>query len=479
MKTAILRYRLLQLSPLIIAALIAALWFSLPIEARHRSLDPLWTSLFSPESPDAAYMPEVQISVMEALLRQKRGLEPYEAVLGDTGQRAIDGLAARTSGALFRAEPAVCDENGAPRSITEAEQSTLFEDVKEFEDAHDASVMVYVISSDPEPPVALSSIGEESVLTTAELAAVRGEGSIEPLRREALSQPNGRLWVDLQMLNGGQGAVQGEGLIGWSTLLLDGRLWEAYSISPEGAYGDMLTGGIWQSLGDPDLKRSMETIARSSDGAVLVVGPVDAGRHLVRPAGTGADEADALWRLASNTPGFQALWQTVPLRGEERKIAGGARLMELAFAGSGASPRVALIALYDNAPQARRLWSALGRSPLTVARVWVGTYLSVFIVFLGIALIVSFVASPLAFRAERIYREEREVVRERARVQREAELRVVRKLDELSARVEAVRDHASEATSASVMGVAEDIDSTVEELRRILGDVAGAEGHDE
>jgi hypothetical protein len=478
-KKAILRYRLLQLSPLIIAALIAALWFSFPIEARHRSLDPLWTSLFSPESPDAAYMPEVQISVMEALLRQKRGLEPYEAVLGDTGQRAIDGLAARTSGALFRAEPAVCDENGAPRSITEAEQSTLFEDVKEFEDAHDASVMVYVISSDPEPPVALSSIGEESVLTTAELAAVRGEGSIEPLRREALSQPNGRLWVDLEMVNGGQGDLKDDRYLGRSTLLLDGRFWEAYSIAPAGSMGDMVTGGMWESLGDPDLKRTAEAIARSSDGAVLVVGPVDAGHHVVRPESMSADEAASLWDLAARSPQQQALWQPVPLRGESRAAAGGARLMEFAVAGTGVAPRVALVALYDTPPRARALWSALGRSPLTVARVWVGTYLSVILGVLGILLIASFAVSPLAFRAERIYGEKREAERERSRMQREAELRVVSRLGELSARVEAVRDHASEATSTSVSGVAEDIDSTVAELRRILGDAAEAGEHDE
>ncbi|MBN2847539.1 MAG: hypothetical protein JXP72_03695 [Coriobacteriia bacterium] len=478
MKKAILRYRLLQLSPLIIAALIAALWFSFPIEARHRSLDPVWTIVSHPDGVDAIDMSGVQVSVMESLLRQKRGLEPYEDVFGSSGVRALDGAAARTAGALFRAEPEVCDENGVPRLLTADEQSTLFSDLEQFEELYDASVMVYVISSDPEPPVALSSIGEESVLTTAELAAVRGEGSVASLRREVLERPTGPLWVDLQMLNGGQADIRGDRFIGWSTLLLDGRLWEAYTVAAADSFGDVLTGGTWESLSDTDLMRSAENIARSSDGAVLVVGPVDAGRHVVRPANARVDETE-LWDLATRTSAHQALWQPVPLRGEERKIAGGARLMELAFAGSGVTPRVALVALYDNAPQARKLWSALGRSPLTVVRVWVGTYLSVLMVTLGIALIASFAASPLAFRAERIYREEREALRERARVQREAELRVVSKLGELSTRVEAVRDHASVATSTSVSGVAEDIDSTVAELRRILGDVAREESHDE
>lgn len=479
MKKAILRYRLLQLSPLIVAALIAALWFSFPIEARHRSLDPLWAIFLGQDGAVEIDMSSVQVSVMESLLRQKRGLEPYEGVFGDTGIRKLDSMAARTSGALFRAEPEICDDDGVPRPLTADEQTTLFSDLKEFEDTYDASVIVYVISSDPEPPVALSSIGDESVLTTAELAATRGEGSVESLRRDALARPVGRLWVDLGMLDGGQGDVKGDRFIGWSTLLLDGRFWEAYSVTAADSFGDMLTGGLWESLDDPDLARSAENIAQSSNGAVLVVGPVDAGRHVVRPAEMSADEADALWNLAARSPGHSALWQSVPLRGGERVIADGARLMELAVAGSGVSPRVALVALYDTAPRVRELWPQLGRSPLTVARVWVGTYLSGFIALLGLALIASFVASPLAFRAERIYREEREAEHERARVQREAELRVVRKLDELSARVEAVRDHASEATSASVSGVAEDIDSTVAELRRILGDVAGAEDHDE
>ena len=370
MKTAILRYRLLQLSPLIIAALIAALWFSLPIEARHRSLDPLWTIFMGQDGTDAIDMSSVQVSVMESLVRQKRGLEPYEGVFGDTGIRKVDGIAARTSGALFRAEPKICDDDGVPRPLTADEQATHFSDLEEFEDTYDASVIVYVISSDPEPPVALSSIGGESVLTTAEMAATRGEGSVESLRREALARPSGRLWVDLEMLNGGQATAQGGRFLGWSTLLLDGRFWEAYSIAPEGSYADMLTGGLWDSLDDPDLVRSAENIARSSDGAVLLVRPVDAGRSVVHPAEMSADDADALWDLATRSPEGSALWQPIPLRAEDREIAGGARLIEFAVAGSGVSPRVALGALYDAAPRVCELWPQLGRSPLTVARVW-------------------------------------------------------------------------------------------------------------
>jgi ABC-type transporter Mla subunit MlaD len=114
-----------------------------------------------------------------------------------------------------------------------------------------------------------------------------------------------------------------------------------------------------------------------------------------------------------------------------------------------------------------------------VLRVWLGTYLSLVIAALAVLFLASLVASPLAFRAERIYRERVEAERERERVQREAELRVVRKLDELSERVESVREHASEATSASVSDVAEDIDSTVAELRRILGDVVAKGDPDE
>lgn len=479
MKRGVWRFRLLQLSPLIIAAIMLALWFSLPIEARHRSFDPAWILVSDPAGLDAVNMADVQTSVMEGLLRQRRGLEPWEDLSAQSGPRALDGIAARTSGALFRAEPELCDEDGVPRPLTADEQATLFSDLEEFEDTYGASVTVFVISSDPEPPVALSSIGDELVLTSEELAAVRGEGSVESLRREAQGRPAGRLWVDLEMVNGGQGDLKDDRYLGRSTLLLDGRFWEAYSIAPAGSMGDMVTGGLWESLSDPDLKRTAEAIARSSDGAVLVVGPVDAGHHVVRPASMSADDGAALWGLAARSPQHQALWQPVPLRGESRAAAGGARLMEFAVAGSGVAPRVALVALYDTPPRARALWSALGRSPLTVARVWVGTYLSVILGALGILLIASFVVSPLAFRAERIYREEREAERERTRMQREAELRVVSRLDELSARVEAVRDHASEATSTSVSGVAEDIDSTVAELRRILGDAAEAGEHDE
>jgi hypothetical protein len=482
MKTSTLRYRLLQFLPLIVVALMAAAWFSLPVDARHQGISPLYMAVLAPEEEPAPDLREVRTLVMDSLLRQDKGLEPWEDLPGIADARAIDGLAGRTSTLLAGIEPDVCDETGAPRVLTAAEQEQVFASVGTFEERYKASVTVFVVSTDLAPTVALSSIGDARVLTDEERAAAQGIGTVEALRRLAQNQKAGPVWLDLESTRSGISGdvVHGGRHIGWNTLLLDGHFWESYTISREGSYLGPLTNGMWDSLSDPELKRSADVIANSGDGAVLVVGPMDSGLHVVRPApGMDAEQAARLWSRLSDWRLSEALWGPISLGSEARAVADGAGLAEVAFAGSGAAPRIALVALYRAHPREPALWEALGRSPLTVLRVWLGTYLSLVIAALAVLFLASLVASPLAFRAERIYRERVEAERERERVQREAELRVVRKLDELSERVESVREHASEATSASVSDVAEDIDSTVAELRRILGDVVAKGDPDE
>ncbi len=480
MKREIWRFRLVQLAPLIVAALMAALWYSFPVEVRQVGVSPLYLFFADSDAVDGFGSPYTQVSVMEALLRVKQGLQPWESAGGDQWPRAIDRMATETAGALFRAEPGLCDDDGVPRSLTAGEQAALFSGVDAFEARFGARVAVFVISSDPEPPVAFASIGDPAILTDEERAEVEGGMTPVSVRRLAPGRSTRNMWVDLSAVNAGAGELRDGRFISVGTMLLDGHLWEWYSITPEGANADFFLTDTWESLQDAGLRQSAETVAESSDGAVIIVGPVDSGAHLIRSApGSDDDGAAALWALAARTPRLEAMSRPYPLQGDSHAAAGGARLVELAFAGSGAVPRVAVVALYDDHPRVPALWEALGRSPLTVSRVWLGTHLSTVMAVLVVVLALSLVASPLAFRAERIHREEQEAENERLRIQREAELRVVRKLDELSGRVEAVKGQASETTAVSVTGVSEDIDSTVAELRRILGDVAGDGGRDE
>ena len=482
MRGAILRFRMLQFSPLIVVVLMAAAWFSLPVDARHQGISPLYVAVLAPEGAPMSDVREVRALVMEALVRHGQGLEQWQDLPGLSQARELDGLASQTSAVLAGIEPDACDENGVPRVLSAGEQEQVFDGVETFEERYGASVVVFVISTDPAPPVALSSIGDASILSEAEHAAIEGSGTVEALRRHAHKRKTGPVLLDFDSLRSGvsAGDIHEGRYVGWNMLLLDGRFWESYTISPQGGSSRELPYGTWSSLSDPELKRSADVIARSSDGAVLVVGPVDSGLHVVRTApGMDAEKTAMLWNLLPGWSFNEALWQPIALDNASRAAAGGAGLAEVALAGSGTSPRIALVALYHAHPREPALWEALGRSPLTVLRVWLGTYLSVVIAALGILFATALVASPLAFRAERIYREGIEVERERERVRREAELRVVRKLDELSGRVESVRENASEATSTIVSDVAEDIDSTVAELRRILGDVVAKGDPDE
>ena len=281
------------------------------------------------------------------------------------------------------------------------------------------------------------------------------------------------MWVDLHELNGGTFESYNGRFIGHSAFTLDGHTWETHALAHNEYAGQPLMPGMWESVTDPAVQQSADALARPGEGAAFVVGPVDAGHHVVRPArGLTTDETAGLWRLAESRRLETMTQGPFGVGRDLSAVAAGADLVEAALIGSGRAPRVALIALYDTHPAARTLWERIGRSPITVARVWMGTYPTFILGALAVLLLASVVASAVAFRAERLYRERIEVERERARVQREAELRVIGKLDELSTRMDALRAQTSSSTAEGVAGVSEDIESTVAELRSILGSVA-------
>lgn len=478
MKRDLWRYRVLQLSPLLVIALMATAWFGVPTEARTTGLMPL-LGLGAVGSDGFVYSAdETQVTVMQAILRQQKGLEPWEGVTSVVGWTPLGSLAGSVSSALADVEPEVLDETGAPRELGAAEAVLAFERIDEYEAEYDAAVAVFVISSDPAPPVAVSSVASESVLTDAERTELEDRGTLESIRRLVAGGGVGPVWADLHELNGGTGESYDDRFIGHSAFTLEGHIWETYTLAHNEYAGQPLMAGMWQSVTDPAVQQSADAIARAGEGAAFVVGPIDAGHHVVRPArGLTAEETAGLWRLAESRR-LEAMTQgPVGIGRDLSAIAGGADLVEAALVGSGRAPRVALIALYDTHPATHALWEQIGRSPITVLRVWMGTYPTFILGVLAVLLLASVVASAVAFRAERLYRERIEVERERARVQREAELRVISKLDELSARMDSLRERASSSTAAGVEGVSEDIESTVAELRSILGSVAeGGDG---
>lgn len=469
------RYRLLQASPLIVGALIVLAWFSLPLEARSAGL----TRLYLIGAPEAVFAEvdddQIQLTVMEAIERSQKGLEPWESSGGSyyDGHREIDALAGRASYKLGEIEPAATDEYGEPRQLSDDELAQVLEDIEAFERENGAAVVVWALPAAKTAPVALSAMPNTAVLLPEELAEYERSNTIEAIRRVARQQQAGPLMPDVSALNGGQGERYGERYIGVSTLVLDGRLWESYVIASEGGSGEMLPGGMWTTIEDPALEEAVSSYAEAADGCGFVVGPIDADPVLIRaPSGMSEEVCAEVWEgILTSQPGTQALWQPVPVMLEKEVANAPADLAEVALGGTGRAPRVALMALYNTHPRIPDMWERIGRSPATVLQVWVGTHFTLVLGALAVLFLTSLVASPLAFRAERLFVERVEVERERERVQRETELRVVERLNELSARMDAVIARASETTAADVSGVSEDIESTIAELRAILGSV--------
>ena len=152
------RYRLLQASPLIVGALIVLAWFSLPLEARSAGL----TRLYLIGAPEAAFAEvdddQIQLTVMEAIERSQKGLEPWESSGGSyyDGHREIDALAGRASYKLGGIEPAATDEYGEPRQLSDDELAQVLEDIEAFERENGAAVVVWALPAAKTAPVALS-----------------------------------------------------------------------------------------------------------------------------------------------------------------------------------------------------------------------------------------------------------------------------------------------------------------------------------
>jgi hypothetical protein len=95
---------------------------------------------------------------------------------------------------------------------------------------------------------------------------------------------------------------------------------------------------------------------------------------------------------------------------------------------------------------------------------------------LGLCFLASLVAAPLAFVREKTLTADFELERERERVRVEARERVIGRLTALSERIDIAATTASGDTSDQIALAARDIDSTVAQLKDILGDLAAEQG---
>ena len=244
----------------------------------------------------------------------------------------------------------------------------------------------------------------------------------------------------------------------------------------------MLTGTEARSTRN---QKALDRLARRYGGAAFLLGPTDGELTPLRLAeGMTEKQARSAYEDSLSSPQLGFTTSMGQPRASNKQTLGGARWVGTALAASGGylvqtqggrtgtrQPLV-FVALYDDSPDAALVWERMGWTPWRQIQVWLAANLAL----IGGALIVLFlasaIASPFAFVYERRRDEEMDLERERERVRRQARERVIDRLTELSDRVDSVAADSSGRASQEVSEVALDIESTVRELRTILGELS-------
>jgi hypothetical protein len=345
-------------------------------------------------------------------------------------------------------------------------------------------------------------------------------GTIDTLRNAyALDMHGGRMScmrVDAS-LSGGSSGTDDTRDITLIPLAIQGRFYECYVLSPPDhpEIPDLAVLDEAKPVFEPSAPNSpanrerVRKMAEEADGAVFVVGPVDEAPVPLRlPPGATAAQSSA---IASAAAHLMATHELAAMGGgDQRMLASNAesslRRLDPALAarfGGGTWVATAIsqpesitaaapdgrwavidpmlfVAIWDDNPDVALLWDSLGRTPLHVFWIWLGMRLPLILSGLGVLLLGSLIAAPVAFRRERQLTAELELEREQARIRELARGRVLDRLTGLSRRIDAAANkEASGRANHDATRAARDIEATITDLRSTLGEPAPPGGHDE
>ena len=236
-------------------------------------------------------------------------------------------------------------------------------------------------------------------------------------------------------------------------------------------------------------KRWLDRFTSKFDSNLIVFGPLEGAMMPLRiPSHYNAQRAEQLGALAWSRMGTPGSNDENPfaLSQEERDLAGGTWGM-LATAGQDmslsdqavgepAKQSVVALAVSNENPSTRLLKQLWGSTLWRRIQVWVALRYTFLLGFLGMLFLASLVVSPTAFVYERRVTAEREMERERERIRREANQRVFTRLEALSREVEQAGTNADADASEKLESAAHDIEATLVDLRRLLGDTNGKAG---
>jgi len=473
--------RLAQFSPLIVVLFLVGVWLALPATMRanglQRSAFPKASTAMFGSGPE--YDPTVEaLTALTYDIQLKAGAGGESPMPTSGLQEAADMVTSAVS--MEASRLAGSDGILTAGALKDTDDATFR--LLEHERTTGGAVAVYALPPRDKPQVALSSIADTSVLTAQELAEFEASGTMESLRREVRHGGTDPLRVDFENLNGGMGSVYGDRLITYGSRAIGGHVYEAYVVEPQSGAGNMLDTTGWSDVESHQIELDRQT--KRTHGAVFLIGPIDAEWvELRRPAGVdGAGMARMANAAADNlddsidpTQAFRFPDATGTTSGDAEWGAfaiGIPNLQQLA-----AQPLVFLGAYKEN-PSIPYLWTVVGDTPVHRLQVWLTMRLPFVLGALFTMLLGALVASPVAFVFERRWAQERDLEAERARVQREARERVVDRLTQLSQSMDNAAEQVSGEAALEAARVASDIDQTVAELKRILGElpVNGGEG---
>ena len=498
--------RLLQISPLVVFAIAAAVWFAIPAEIRSVALEmglPGQSATFSTPGFDQP-MELAAVSIMDSTVQSQTGRQDVNSTDAMTELRsASDATTGRVMAVAWR----LYDSAGHFTPLVLSPDDALFQSLAAYEQASGAHVGAFTIPPVSRPPVALAAVTSLTGLTTSERLEYETSGTLETLRRNVRSGADGSqaarpagppgssapLQVDVESLSSEKNLVGRKRVVYYATRVVGNRIYEVYSAYP--ITGDIADPGSAPMLADtakvdsPGNRRDLEHLARLTGGAAFVVGPTDASLVAVRaPTGMRADAVEGLVGSVVTTLG---LGQETGVRRTDPKAA------KLAGAGpwtatalsftpgfestspsgqTGAIAPMLYVAFWQTHPEIPIVWNRLGRTPLREFQVWLAGRSAPILGGLALCFAVSLVASPLAFARERALTAERDLERERERVRKQARERVVSRLTELSERIDLASNSASGSKADEITAAARDIDATVAELKAILGDLTSVEG---
>jgi hypothetical protein len=382
--------------------------------------------------------------------------------------------------------------DGSLRPNALAPTDPAFDAEVSYEHRTGSRLVVAAIPSAKNPPVAMISIVNPSVLTAEERAELADHGTLETLRRavrdhatltEAASRSATLPPFPIAAPDGssGSGPIDYRRTGGFGTYVIGAHLYEVYSLSPLSvdAGTDLSSMQSWKSIAGDDHQAAVDRAAREAEGAVVVIGPVD-GAPVLERVPAGMTQAAAAKYVQLNMGELQLertysepfrLTAAMASAAGEGAAWGESALVTLDQSSVPATlpkPAVFVVGASKDNPLRGLYYELLGTGLLTRAQIAETANLPTILGALLALFLLSLVGSPLAFVYERRRSEHLDLQRERERVQLEARARVLARLTSLSERVDVAAADAAGGTDSDISGVAADIDATVTELRRIL-----------